>query len=292
MHTRSGLSLHYFHSAFSVLESVEEREMRREGRVYEKLREAYRGNVRKKSPRKQTNNTTAVTDTTIPIVTVSPPQTLFTFSQKVERTLEQLASAPQTPGTRSSHALDDSALITLAWVTSAIEHFQVGGLLPKASVMQLIRRSILILKSQENYVNIPIHPGSTLTIVGDLHGQLQDLLTIFNLNGFPSPQNCYLFNGDFVDRGKNSVEVVLVLLSFFVLYPQAMHLNRGNHETNYMNRVDGFEKECLLKYDREVQFNAQYSHNLFALAPLKTLEIFSLVRCTWHSTRCSPACRC
>ena len=85
-------------------------------------------------------------------------------------------------------------------------------------------------------------------VVGDLHGQLQDLLTIFDLNGLPSPVKCYLFNGDMVDRGPNSVEIVLILLCFVLLFPQALHINRGNHETSYMNHVDGFEKECLDKY--------------------------------------------
>jgi hypothetical protein len=39
-------------------------------------------------------------------------------------------------------------------------------------------------------------PGETLTVCGDIHGQFYDLLNIFELNGKPSPQKPYLFNGE------------------------------------------------------------------------------------------------
>jgi serine/threonine-protein phosphatase 5 len=44
-------------------------------------------------------------------------------------------------------------------------------------------------------------------------------VNIFELNGLPSEENPYLFNGDFVDRGSFSVEVILTLFAFKCLYP-------------------------------------------------------------------------
>jgi serine/threonine-protein phosphatase 5 len=52
--------------------------------------------------------------------------------------------------------------------------------------------------------------------------QYFDLLNIFELNGLPSEENPYLFNGDFVDRGSFSVEVILTLFAFKCLYPKGI----------------------------------------------------------------------
>ena len=86
------------------------------------------------------------------------------------------------------------------------------------------------------------------TICGDIHGQFYDLLNIFELNGKPSEENPYLFNGDFVDRGSFSVECIFVLLSCKLLYPNHFFMSRGNHESENMNKMYGFEGEVKAKY--------------------------------------------
>lgn len=77
-------------------------------------------------------------------------------------------------------------------------------------------------------------------------------MNIFKLNGFPSPTNPYLFNGDFVDRGSFSVEVILTFLLFKMACPECIYLTRGNHETKNMNRIYGFEGEVKAKYDDKI----------------------------------------
>jgi len=80
-----------------------------------------------------------------------------------------------------------------------------------------------------------------------VHGQYYDLLNIWAMNGAPSEDNPYLFNGDFVDRGSFSVEIIQALFAYKVLYPKHMHLARGNHETVNMNKLYGFEGEVRAK---------------------------------------------
>ena len=72
--------------------------------------------------------------------------------------------------------------------------------------------------------------------MGDLHGQYFDFVhMIEQVTGKPNPQNPILFNGDFVDRGPWSVEVLLCLYAFKLQYPMAVHFNRGNHESEMTN---------------------------------------------------------
>jgi len=91
-----------------------------------------------------------------------------------------------------------------------------------------------------------------ITVCGDTHGQFYDVCNIFEMNGYPSANNPYLFNGDFVDRGSFSVEVVLTYLLFKIHDPSCIFLTRGNHETKNMNRIYGFEGEVRAKYDDKI----------------------------------------
>lgn len=104
-----------------------------------------------------------------------------------------------------------------------------------------------------------------MTVVGDLHGQLADLFSIFQLNGLPSAKNQYVFNGDWVDRGVNSCECVLLIFCWKLLLPHAVHLNRGNHEAADINSRDGFQKEVESKYGVEV---FELFSEIFACVPL------------------------
>lgn len=80
-------------------------------------------------------------------------------------------------------------------------------------------------------------------------GQYFDLMELFRINGKPDDKNWYLFNGDFVDRGSWSTEIALLLYANKMLRPNNFFINRGNHETDDMNRAYGFEGECKAKYN-------------------------------------------
>ncbi|XP_072286726.1 serine/threonine-protein phosphatase 5 [Pyxicephalus adspersus] len=66
------------------------------------------------------------------------------------------------------------------------------------------------------------------------------------------PEFLQIFNGDFVDRGSFSVEVIVTLCGFKLLYPAHFHLLRGNHETDTMNQMYGFEGEVKAKYSTQM----------------------------------------
>lgn len=86
-----------------------------------------------------------------------------------------------------------------------------------------------------------------MRVAGDVHGQYYDLLRLFEYGGPPEEQN-YLFLGDYVDRGKNSIETVALLLAFKAKYPENFFILRGNHECASVNRLYGFFDECKRRY--------------------------------------------
>lgn len=99
-----------------------------------------------------------------------------------------------------------------------------------------------------NVLRLPVPPDGRLIIVGDTHGQLEDVLWIFFKYGLPSRSNQYLFVGDIVDRGSFGLEILLLLLCFKRDSPKSVHILRGNHEDETTALMFGFKNELESKY--------------------------------------------
>ena len=109
----------------------------------------------------------------------------------------------------------------------------------------------LLLREDETLVEVP----APAKVFGDIHGQIVDLVQFFRQYGAPSHRGgdiniCnYIFAGDFVDRGKQSIETMCLLLAYKIKYPNMIFLLRGNHECNSITRMYGFYDECKRRYN-------------------------------------------
>ncbi|KAL6529476.1 Serine/threonine-protein phosphatase 5 [Orobanche gracilis] len=149
---------------------------------------------------------------------------------------------PQYSGARI-----EGDVVTLNFVKQMMDDFKKQKYLHKRFAYQIVLQIRGLLRELPSLVDIKVPDGKRLTVCGDVHGQFYDLINIFELNGFPSEDNPYLFNGDFVDRGSFSVEIILTLFAFKCMSPSAIYLSRGNHESKSMNKIYGFEGEVRSK---------------------------------------------
>merc|ERR1712107_298100 len=116
-------------------------------------------------------------------------------------------------------------------------------LLPESDIKNICDKVRELFAKEDNVVSV----STPVTIAGDIHGQFHDLLQLF-ITGGDFSNSKYLFLGDYVDRGRHSVQVISLLFLLKIEYPDKMILLRGNHEARCQTQVFGFYDECLMKY--------------------------------------------
>uniref|UniRef100_A0A3Q3VP65 Serine/threonine-protein phosphatase n=1 Tax=Mola mola TaxID=94237 RepID=A0A3Q3VP65_MOLML len=151
--------------------------------------------------------------------------------------------------------------MTFCEVSKLVEAFKQKQQLHVRYVLQLLGETWRLLRILPNINHVSACHTKDITICGDLHGHLEDLLLIFYKNGLPSSEKPYVFNGDFVDRGKNSLEILLILFGFLLVYPNDVHLNRGNHE-------DHIHKPDLQVHGKKI---LKLLQKIFSWLPLATV---------------------
>ena len=118
--------------------------------------------------------------------------------------------------------------MTPEFVEAMTAAFREQKCLHRKYAVKILLHMARVLQSLGTLTDVPIAPGGKITVCGDTHGQYYDLLNIFELNGPPGPDNPYLFNGDYVDRGKQSMETICLLLAYKIKYVPRPHQTQGS----------------------------------------------------------------
>lgn len=137
-------------------------------------------------------------------------------------------------------------------------------ILAQNEVKILCERVKEILAEQSNVTPVK----APVTVCGDIHGQFDDLMELFQIGG-NVPDTNYLFMGDYVDRGSHSVETISFIFVLKCRYKDRIHILRGNHENRELNKIYGFYDECYKKYGNQTVW--KYFTDAFLYLPLTAL---------------------
>jgi len=138
-----------------------------------------------------------------------------------------------------------------------VNHIDKQFIFKKEDIIYLTNKCIQIVKSQPTVLRVRV----PVKVFGDFHGQYQDMMRFFDLwrgpiesiHGGDIESYDYLFLGDYVDRGANSLETICLLMALKVKFPTQIHLLRGNHEDISINQAFGFAEECEERLDDNLQ---------------------------------------
>lgn len=174
----------------------------------------------------------------------------------------------------SSSAADQVRTFDIDDMISRLLEAGYSGKIPKpalknAEITAVCQAAREIFLSQPTLIEL----SPPVKIVGDTHGQYHDLLRLFEMCGFPPSAN-YLFLGDYVDRGKQSLETILLLLCYKIKYPENFFLLRGNHECANVTRVYGFYDECKRRVNIKIWKTFIDVFNTLPIAAVVASKIF------------------
>lgn len=118
-----------------------------------------------------------------------------------------------------------------------------GGSSTKDECKRVCTDAARHLRREENIVAL----AAPVVVAGSLRGELQDLLTIFEISG-PVPETSYLFLGDYTVSGPDPCGTLVLLLLLKARFPSRVTLLRGRHEQRQMTQVYGLHDACMRQF--------------------------------------------
>lgn len=124
----------------------------------------------------------------------------------------------------------------------------------KQDIIELTKEATLCVSSQPIVIQDIKTP---VKVFGNIHGNFIDLMRFFDIWKSPCELGdienfAYIFLGNFVDRGKFSLETICLLMALKIRYSDHIFLIRGNHEDPNVNRYLGFGQECKERLGEDI----------------------------------------
>lgn len=183
-----------------------------------------------------------------------------------------LGDTPATPGSMEIGTLKT---VDLDDMIKRLLDAGYAGKVTKTVCLKNAEITAICQAAREVFLSQPalLELAPAVKIVGDVHGQYTDLIRLFEMCGFP-PNSNYLFLGDYVDRGKQSLETILLLLCYKLRYPENFFLLRGNHESANVTRVYGFYDECKRRCNIKIWKTFVDTFNTLPISSIVAGKIF------------------
>jgi serine/threonine-protein phosphatase PP1 catalytic subunit len=208
-----------------------------------------------------------------PLASAQPGESIL---QRKDQPIPRLPEPPAPPdGSGSSMELTALKTMDLDDMIQRLLDAAYAGKVTKTVSLKNAEIFAICSAAREVFLSQPalLELAPPVKIVGDIHGQYTDLIRMFEMCGFP-PNSNYLFLGDYVDRGKQSLETILLLLCYKLKFPENFFLLRGNHECANVTRVYGFYDECKRRCNIKVWKAFVDTFNTLPIAAIVAQKIF------------------
>jgi len=145
--------------------------------------------------------------------------------------------------------------------------------------IKIVEKTLSLLRGESGKIGnlgiierlVKLEPSGEALVIGDLHGDLESLISILQSSDFTRKMNeredaILIFLGDYGDRGEYSAEVYYTVLTLKLAFPEQVILLRGNHEGPEDLMASPHDLPMQLQFRFKEKWKAAYSkiRELFA----------------------------